>query len=85
MYVTAPAVIKAWLKTDSKQGIQRAVVSFWSLALNVYIKVDTRDNAMNNARRENQNKINDEASPTAFGRIARWGASLLGKCDEKVY
>ncbi len=72
------------MKTDNKQGIQRFIAIFCSLALNEYIKLDPHNDAMNNARRENQNKINDKEPPTSFEQIVRWEVSLLGECDEKV-
>ena len=77
-------MIKAWIKTDSERGLQRAVMILRALALNGHLDrrgqhdeahdshVHTKCEAVNNV--SNLTEV-----PSVFERIARWGASLLGK------
>ena len=77
--IQTPAVIKAWIKTDSERGLQRAVMLLQSLALNgrhVMKMNQKNEDGMSNEPKKRD--MNDEEVPTVFKRIARWGASLLG-------
>lgn len=73
---TIPAVIKSWIKTDSERGLQRAVLIANALAMN------GRDRICNDVNQEPSHvathQHNGADRSTVFGRIASWGASLLG-------
>ena len=70
-------MIKAWIKTDSERGLQRAVMLLRSLALNGRHQMKMKNDDVTTNEPEKRD-VNDEEVPTVFKRIARWGASLLG-------
>ena len=69
-------MIKAWIKTDSERGLQRAVMLLRSLALNGRHQMKMKNDNVTSNEPEKRD-VNEEV-PTVFKRIARWGASLLG-------
>jgi len=76
------AVINAWAKSDSERGLQRAVAMLHSLALNGHNRIDQQDKKNGHVSTKSGANTNGEV-PTVFERIARWGASLLGKGNEE--
>lgn len=55
-----------------------------SLALNGHNRIDKRDTDGNDSSTSTKAKRGDEDEvPTIFGRIAHWGASLLGRNNEQ--
>eukprot|EP00578_Thalassiosira_sp_NH16_P012462 CAMPEP_0181126732 /NCGR_PEP_ID=MMETSP1071-20121207/27799_1 /TAXON_ID=35127 /ORGANISM="Thalassiosira sp., Strain NH16" /LENGTH=1025 /DNA_ID=CAMNT_0023212379 /DNA_START=2120 /DNA_END=5195 /DNA_ORIENTATION=- len=74
------AVIKAWIKTDSERGVQRAVMILRSLALNGHNIMDHVKETSHESTKVGGNA--KDVEPTVFGRISHWAASLLGKGNE---
>jgi len=79
-------VIKAWIKSDRERGLQRAVMILHALALNGHNRMDPKneENKKPMAKTESGDNLNDDEVPSVFGRIARWGASLLGKGNTRI-